>query len=67
MKTTFNGRLPQHIKSGMCQQPLIGSNYIVQIHEMKTTSNLRRPQNIKSGISQQPNIGSYSTFQLEFL
>ena len=48
MKMTSNGRQPQNIKSGISQQPLIGSysnfklkisgpNHILQIHQMKTT------------------------------
>ena len=71
MKTTFNGRRPQNIKSGISQQSLIGSysnfklrlrrpKQSVQILQIKTNSYGRRPQNIKSGISQQPLIGSYS-------
>ena len=62
---TSNGRRTQNIKSGISQQPLIGSssnfklkligpnqNFILLI--MKMTYKGRRPQNIKSGISQQP-------------
>ena len=76
MKTTFYGRQPHNIKSGISLQPLIGSfsnfklklrmpNYIVQILRMKTTSNGRQPQNIKSGISQQPLVGSYLNLKLK--
>ena len=75
LKITSNGRQPQNIKSGISQQPLIGSyssfklklrwpNNILQIPEMKTSSNGRRPQTIKSGISQQPLIAPYSNLKL---
>ena len=69
-----DGRRPQNIKSGISQQPLIGSysnfklrvrrsQQSVKILQMKTTSHKRRPQNIKSGIYQEPLIGSYSNFK----
>ena len=75
MKTTYNGRRPQNIKSGISQQQPIGyysnfklklrwANCIVQILLMKTTFNGRRLENIKSGISEQSLIGSYSNFKL---
>ena len=57
MKTTFNGRRHQNIKSGISQ---FGLKF-----EMKTTSDGGRPQNSKSGISQQPLIGSSSNFKLK--
>ena len=71
-----DGRRPQNIKSGISQQPLIGSysnfklrvrrsQQSVKILQMKTTSHKRRPQNIKSGIYQEPLIGSYSNFRLK--
>ena len=73
MKTTSNGRRPQNIKSGISQQPLIGSYSNVklrlrrpkqtgQILQMKMTSNGRRPQIIKV---EYPIIGYYSNFKLK--
>ena len=64
-------RRHQNIKSGISQQPLIGSylnferklrlpNYILQKLKTKTTCDGRRSQTNKSEISQQPLIGSYS-------
>ena len=54
MKTTSNGTWPQNIKSGISQQPLIGSyfnfkhklgwpNHSLQIPKMETISNGRQP------------------------
>jgi hypothetical protein len=58
LKMTFTGRQPQNIKTGISQQPLIGSSLNFKFKalgpdqngkfiEMKMTSNGRRPQNIK--------------------
>ena len=69
MKTTSNGRQPQNIKSGIFQQPFIGSysnfklrlwgqKQSVKTLKIKMTSHGRQPQNIQIGISQQPLIGS---------
>ncbi len=68
MKTTFNRRRPQNIKSWISQQPLIGfsSNFKHKLRDQtkfkntqnedalqqKTTSNGRQPEHIKSWISQ---------------
>jgi hypothetical protein len=58
---SFKWRQPQNIKSGMSQQPLIGSyswpNFLYQSFKI--------PQDIKSGISQQQLIGSYSNLKLK--
>ena len=53
-KTTSNGRQPQNLKSGISQQPLVGSyshsnlklirsNQSVQRYQIKMTSNGRQP------------------------
>jgi hypothetical protein len=65
MMMTTNGRQPQNIKSGMYQQPPIGSysnlnlildDQTLQILKMKTSSDGRQPQNITGGISKQSPI-----------
>jgi hypothetical protein len=54
MKMTFHGRQPQKIKSGISQQPLIGSSsnfklklkgryQILKLHDMKTAFHGRQP------------------------
>jgi hypothetical protein len=58
LKNTSNGKLPQNIKNGISQQPLIRSyshfklklrrpNQNGKLFEMKTTSNGRLPQILK--------------------
>jgi hypothetical protein len=70
MKRTSDGGQNQNIKSGISQQPLIGSSSNFKLKfclkfKMKMTSDGRRPQNIKSGTSQPPLIGSSSNFKLK--
>jgi hypothetical protein len=67
MKTS-DGRQPQNIKSGISQQPLIGSSLKLKLggpnpNWMDMTPNGRQPQNIKHGIPQQPLIRTSSTFK----
>jgi hypothetical protein len=58
MKMAFTGRQPQNIKTGISQQPLIGSSSNFKLKVLgpeqngklintKMTSNGRQPQNIK--------------------
>ena len=65
------GRLPQNIKSGLSQQPLIGSysNFKLRLRRPKQSVQIfqwrQSPiEHIKSGISQQPLIGLYSNLNL---
>ena len=78
MKITSNGKCPQHIKSGISQNPLIGSSSNLKLKirgqnqnkkslAMKTSSNGRQPKNITSGISQKPLIGSSSNLKLKLI
>ena len=74
MKTTSNWKLPQNMKSWICQQPLIGcsSNFKLYLRGPIQDKNAwnedylkwKIPQNIKIWISQQPLIGSSSNFKL---
>jgi hypothetical protein len=43
MKMTFNGRQPQNIKSGISQQPFIGSYLNLKLY-------LRRPNHISTNL-----------------
>ena len=61
MKTSFNRREPQTIKSEISQQPMIAStsnlklrwpNKSLEMPHMKKTSDRGQPQNIKTGITQ---------------
>jgi hypothetical protein len=65
MKTTFNGRQPQNMKSGISQQPLVGTYSNLKLELMELNQNAQRSQtknNLKilEVLSQQPLVGSYS-------
>ena len=76
MKMTSNGKQFRNIKTGISQQPFIGSYskfkgrlrrpmQDVQIPQIKMTSHGIQPQNIKSEISQHQLIESFSNFKLK--